>query len=202
MTPKTLYAKLLNKFQNPLGLFFLGLTNLLFGNAKVANKYIRPFIFSAAGAKIGGDCMIMKIEINGKFKNLTIGHNTWINRNTLIECHGIVEIGNYVGIGANLTLISSTHEIGTRRSRCGEEVVYQSVKIGDGVWIGSNCFISSNIVVEEGCVLSAGTVLQKSIPRNSLVAGNPGRFISRIEGDLLSGDAAEGAAAAQPDGTA
>ena len=185
MTHTVLYSKLLNKFQDPVGRFAMGLINAFFGNSRFANKHARPFILKAAGTTIGKDCMIMKMEVNGSFKNLSIGHNTWINRNSLIECHGKVEIGNYVGIGPNFTVISTTHEIGTKYARCSEVLLYQYVTIGNGVWIGSNCFVGSNITIEDGCVISAGTVLQKSFPKNSIVAGNPGRLISHIEDDLL-----------------
>ncbi|MBB6479257.1 acyltransferase [Spirochaeta isovalerica] len=183
-----LVNKVKKKIREPLGHFFLSLTNIIWGNSKVANFYIRPFVLSLAGVKIGSNCVIMKIDINGVFSNLRIGKNTWINRNVLIECHGNVSIGNHVGIGPNFTVISSTHDIGHNYSRCGEEILYQSVAIGDGVWIGANCFVGPNTTIEDGCVLSSGSILQKSIPKNSIVAGNPARIISHIDGEIIKID--------------
>lgn len=185
MAGASLVQKLKRKFQNPVGLCLLNLVNALGGNSNFASRTLRPAILRLGGARIGADVVIRKMEINGKISNLSIGRNTWINRNSLLDCNGTVKLGSYVGIGSCLSVISSSHEIGHGRSRCGEHILYQAVAIMDGTWVGSNCVIGSNLTVEDGCVISAGTVLQKSIPKNSVVAGNPGRIISTIEDDIM-----------------
>jgi serine acetyltransferase len=51
--------------------------------------------------------------------------------------------------------------------------------IGKNVWIGPDCVLYGNIEVGDGATLLGGTVLTKSIPANTLVAGNPARVIKR-----------------------
>lgn len=53
--------------------------------------------------------------------------------------------------------------------------------IGDNVNIGVNAIIIGNIQVGDNCVIGAGAVVTKSIPPNSVVAGNPARVIRLID---------------------
>jgi acetyltransferase-like isoleucine patch superfamily enzyme len=47
------------------------------------------------------------------------------------------------------------------------------VKICDNVWIGMNAIILKGVTVGENSVVAAGAVVTKSVPPNTVVAGNP-----------------------------
>ena len=47
------------------------------------------------------------------------------------------------------------------------------VKIGDNVWIGMNAVILKGVTIGENSVVAAGAVVTKSVPANTVVAGNP-----------------------------
>ncbi len=50
--------------------------------------------------------------------------------------------------------------------------------IGDNVVLGVNVTIIGNIVIGNNVTIGAGSVVVKSIPSNTIVAGNPARIIS------------------------
>jgi acetyltransferase-like isoleucine patch superfamily enzyme len=47
------------------------------------------------------------------------------------------------------------------------------VKIADNVWIGMNAIILKGVTIGENSVVAAGAVVVKSVPANTIVAGNP-----------------------------
>ena len=47
------------------------------------------------------------------------------------------------------------------------------VKIADNVWIGMNAIILKGVTIGENSVVAAGAVVVKSVPPNTIVAGNP-----------------------------
>ena len=55
------------------------------------------------------------------------------------------------------------------------------VKIGDNVWIGMNAIILKGVAIGENSVVAAGAVVVKSVPANSVVAGNPAVIVKTFQ---------------------
>ena len=54
------------------------------------------------------------------------------------------------------------------------------VKIADNVWIGMNAVILKGVTIGENSVVAAGSVVTKSVPPNTVVAGNPAVIVRQL----------------------
>ncbi|MGH3354174.1 MAG: serine O-acetyltransferase [Nocardioides sp.] len=121
---------------------------------------------------------------------LTVVHRIW-NRRMTSRHH--VDISPRSVIGPGL-LVMHHHGLIVGPSQIGGNcVLHQNVtigqrvaggdqgvpRIGDNVWIGPGATIVGAIVVGSGSTISAGAVVTRDIPERSLVAGNPGRVITK-----------------------
>jgi acetyltransferase-like isoleucine patch superfamily enzyme len=55
------------------------------------------------------------------------------------------------------------------------------VKIADNVWIGMNAIILKGVTIGENSVVAAGAVVVKSVPPNTVVAGNPAVVVKTFQ---------------------
>jgi len=55
------------------------------------------------------------------------------------------------------------------------------VKIGDNVWIGMGAVILKGVTIGDNSVVAAGAIVTKSIPPNTIVAGNPALVVKKFE---------------------
>jgi acetyltransferase-like isoleucine patch superfamily enzyme len=54
------------------------------------------------------------------------------------------------------------------------------VKIADNVWIGMNAVILKGVTIGENSVVAAGSVVTKSVPPDTVVAGNPAVVVKKF----------------------
>jgi len=64
----------------------------------------------------------------------------------------------------------------TERFGGGSKDVFGRIKIGDNTYIGENATILPGVTIERNCVIGAGSVVSRSIPDNTVAAGNSIRF--------------------------
>jgi acetyltransferase-like isoleucine patch superfamily enzyme len=55
------------------------------------------------------------------------------------------------------------------------------VKISDNVWIGMHAIILKGVMIGENSVVAAGAVVTKSVPANTVVAGNPAVVVKTFQ---------------------
>lgn len=115
---------------------------------------------------------------------LVIGDNFGISSST-IWCHTEILIGNNVNVGSGCTILDSDcHSLNYRfrgTSLDAKNTTSLPINIGNNVFIGMNCIILKGVCIGDNCVIGAGSVVSKSIPSNSIVAGNPAQVINKID---------------------
>ena len=115
-------------------------------------------------------------------KNATIGKRCKISSHTFI-CEGVtVEDNVFIGHGVmfiNDIYPRATAANGNLQTEADWKVERTVIK--KGASIGSGATILSNISIGENAIVGAGSVVTKNVPSNSIVAGNPAKFLRSIE---------------------
>jgi acetyltransferase-like isoleucine patch superfamily enzyme len=142
---------------------------------------VRIFAFvNLYGCSIGDNSKIGTfVEIQ---KNAEIGKNVKVSSHTFI-CEG-VKIEDDVFIGHNVSFINDKHpratnSNGSLQSEADWQVVPTVVKRGAS--IGTSCTILCGITIGESAIVGAGSVVTRDVPSNTVVAGNPARFLKIVE---------------------
>ena len=93
----------------------------------------------------------------------------------------LVSIGDHVTLAHNVTF--HTHDGGVWILRDDYPLInhYGRIVVGNNVFIGGNVIILPGVHIGDNVVVGAGSVVTKSVPPNSVVAGNPARLIRSAE---------------------
>jgi maltose O-acetyltransferase len=92
-------------------------------------------------------------------------------------------------LGANVTIADTDfHSLhpAQRSGHAHPTVGIAAVRIGKRVFIGTNAIILKGVTVGDNSVVGAGSVVTRSIPENSIVAGNPCRVIRALTPEELA----------------
>lgn len=129
-------------------------------------------ILKIAGVSIFGYGSSICVYPNAE---LSFGNNTYLAGNAVIKCSKSVNIGNDCAISWNVTIMDSDFHSWSIEGEKRE--ISQAVYIEDNVWIGNNVIILKGVTIGRGSIIGAGSVVTKSVPPNTLVAGNPARIL-------------------------
>jgi serine O-acetyltransferase len=97
---------------------------------------------------------------------------------------GCIVLGTFVKIGRNCTI---AHGVTIGHGRGGKTGESGAPSIGNRVYVGPGAIIIGQIEIGDDALIGAGAVVVRSVPPSGVVAGNPGRIISRHGSfDLIS----------------
>jgi acetyltransferase-like isoleucine patch superfamily enzyme len=114
---------------------------------------------------------------------ITIGDDTGISNSAFVSFDSI-RIGSHVQIGGGCKIYDTDfHSLNyeERISSPDPGIVSRPVVICDGAFIGAHSIILKGVTIGERSVVGAGSVVTKSIPDGEIWAGNPARFIRKLE---------------------
>lgn len=104
-----------------------------------------------------------------------IGRNVLIMGGCLMMSRGGITIDDDAMIAANAQLISNNHDLHDHAL-----LVCKPVHICRNAWIGAGATILPGVTVGENAVVAAGAVVTKDVEANTIVGGNPAKFIKSI----------------------
>ncbi|MBI4041067.1 MAG: acyltransferase [Deltaproteobacteria bacterium] len=117
--------------------------------------------------------------LKGYYKNkMYIGDHTWIGQQCFLHSAGTLRIGNHVGMGPGVKIITSFHEArDASLPVIDTPLLFEPVIIEDHCDIGTGAIILPGTTIGKGCIIGAGAVITKDIPAYSVAVGNPARVI-------------------------
>jgi acetyltransferase-like isoleucine patch superfamily enzyme len=94
-----------------------------------------------------------------------------------INAYNGVEVGDYVNLGPNVSIVSSNHDFTDNE----KAVPAPPIKIGAFSWLGSHATILPGVEIGRFTIVGAGAVVTKSFPEGYVVlAGNPAKIIRQL----------------------
>lgn len=112
------------------------------------------------GVKIGKNCLISTRNWSSEPYLIEIGDNVQVASNVYFHTHG----------GGNVA-----------RRQNPDFDVFGKIVVEDWAYIGACSHIMPGVTIGQGALVAAGSVVTKSVAPNTVVGGNPARYISTVE---------------------
>ncbi len=85
-------------------------------------------------------------------------------------------------LGHNVSLLTGIHDYSQKQPNRKTIVdAGRDITIDRGAWICSNSTVIGPVHIGEDSVVAAGSIVVDDVPKRSLVAGNPARFVRTLE---------------------
>jgi acetyltransferase-like isoleucine patch superfamily enzyme len=149
-----------------------------------------PLIFGTGRIEVGDDVTIgapctwdLGFSVVPKAE-LIIGNRVSINYRNIISAAKSVRVGDDTLIAGDVAIFDNISHPVSPAKRLARSPITSSdaapVVIGRNVWIGIGSIIMRGVTIGDNAIVAAGSVVTRSVPPNTLVAGNPAVTIRDI----------------------
>jgi len=150
----------------------------ILNNGVYTNEEIREQVSRIIGQELDEGFSLFVPFTSDFGKNLIIGKNVFINSGCRFQDQGKIIIGDESLIGHNVVFATINHDYDP--SNRGT-MYLKPIELKKRTWIGANATILPGVTVGENSVVAAGAVVTKDVPPNTIVGGNPAKFIKNLE---------------------
>lgn len=169
--PVRLGVNWLRGMRRSFGLFWLYLLNNWISHIPL--YWFRHSAYRMSGIKLeAGASIKMGAWIEGF--HITIGHNSTVGRNALLDGRDQLTIGNNVSISPDVQLITGSHDLNSHDFSPSSGPIV----VSDYVWICSRSLVLPGVTIGEGAVVAAGAVVTKDVEPFTVVGGVPAKKLA------------------------
>ena len=154
--------------------------NGFMGKTRMKMKFLRSWILHTMAYSSPHSGFITNIQ---RSRGVKIGNNCHFSPYVLLDLvyPHLVNIGNNVTFGSNVMIFAHNNPAANLFLKNGEfprKVEQVDIKSGAVLFPGS--IVTAGVTIGENSIISVGSVVTHDIPDYSVVVGNPGRVIKKI----------------------
>lgn len=170
MQNSTLPFKIKNRIKTVCLEFWVFILHII---GYVPSHHIRRFFYRISGMSIGSGSTIHTGARFYKPANITIGKDTIIGENAVLDGRAKLVIGDHVDMATDVMIYNCQHDIHAEDF----VAVPGEVVIDDYVFIGPRAIILPGVKIGKGAVVAAGAVVTKDVNAYEIVGGIPAKLI-------------------------
>lgn len=148
----------------------------------IPSHLVRRFFYRLGGVKMGKGSTIHTGATFYDTRNISLGDDTIIGENAVLDGRAKLSIGNHVDIASEVMIYNSEHDV--MDEHFGP--IEKEVVIGDYVFIGPRAIILPGVHIGDGAVIGAGAIVTKDVGVKSIVGGVPAKEIKKRDVKNLS----------------
>ena len=151
-----------------------------FGRIKLRSKILRSWLLHKSAFSSINSSWVIRLQ---RSRGVEIGEHCHFSPYVLIDLiyPNMIHIGNNVTIGSNTMIFAHYNPTANKLLKeNGYPREVKQVTIDDGAGIGPGSIITMGTSIGKNSIIGAGSVISGTIPDHSVVLGNPGRVIKKI----------------------
>lgn len=149
----------------------VGALTVIYADCKLGNNvYIADGCLIREGNKIDDWVRIGK--------GVTFEHDAHLKKGVIVQANA--NIAEYMVVGEK-AFIGNTFSPNADKYMKVHSERFNPPKIRKNARIGGNVTILPGVIVGENAVVGAGAVVTKNVPKNTIVVGNPAKFLKKVD---------------------